>query len=596
MAMRHVVRASIRKPWYSLAIVSVMAIATALLTTVLAIVDGVLFKPLGYPGEHQLFAIDLRSARQPYRQAVGEADLAAWTAATPGVMLTGYRPQWNQAYVLPSFFEVFGVRPAIGGFAPEDFEGPSPTLAPYILMDDVFQAEFGGDPNVIGTVVITNPAEGTGYRIVGVMPRGFRFPSDGRRMSYLTPLVESRMPAYMLSSVVARLPERVSPLEFESRILTVISASNADRPGNNSSSHPIDSAAIVPLGRALGADIRPLFAALLAAAGVLVVIGALNASSLLAARSVDRQRELAVRRALGATRSDIAKLLLMEAVLLLGLGTMAGLLLAAPTLHSVSTLIPDDVTLFRNAAIDWRVIGFSACTTALLALLVVMWPFAIAVRHNVAPGNERGSTGAARSFGTRLVITTQVAMALVLTVGGALLVGSLLSVYAKRPALDTDNVLTIEVDFTGMSWSVARDAPERGQRVDALLDRIRAVPGVDMASLTAYDLLVRAYGQGAFIQPTPISGRRSGAVTHAVTSGFYRTIQPHLIDGRFPTPDEERNNAPVLVVSERLAQTYWPGASAIGQTVTDFWQGRDATSLTFTIIWCREGHSLGALG
>jgi hypothetical protein len=311
-------------------------------------------------------------------------------------------------------------------------------------------------------------------------------------------------------------------------------ATNAARPGSNSGNYPIDGITVEPLGRALGAASRPLFAVLLIAAALLVAIAALN-SSLMAARSVDRRRELAVRRSLGATGVDIARLLLIEAFVLVAAGVALGLAAAAPLLRFATGLLPDNLELFREASIDWRVAGFSAATAVLVAAVVAIWPLRLASREEMTPGSNRGMTGEARSLSWRLVVSLQVGLALVLTAGGSLLVWSLLSVYAQTPPIATDKVLTAAVRFFGMTGSVARMAPERATRVEALLERVRAVPGVDAVALTAYDLLEHAYEPARFEAPAT-AARTMAMVTHAVTAEFYRVLQPPSSPDACPTP------------------------------------------------------------
>jgi predicted permease len=303
----------------------------------------------------------------------------------------------------------------------------------------------------------------------------------------------------------------------------------------------------------------------------------------MAARSVDRRRELAVRRALGATAVDIGRQVCIEAGLLVGAATAIGLALATPMLRLAAGLLPDDVILFRAAAIDWRVAAFGAATSVLVTAVVTVWPLRLASRGTGVPDTDRSVTGRARSLGWRLVVTTQVALALVLTVGGSLLVGSLLSVYAQTPTVSTDNVLTIAVRFLGMSGAVGHMAPERATRVDALLERLQAVPGVEAVGLTAYDLLQHAYEPSRFRSPgTAITPPRA-RVTHAVTAGFYRVLEPQLVAGRLPTDVELATNAPVIVVSEDVASQFWPGASAIGRALTDVGR-RDEPAMTFTVV------------
>jgi putative ABC transport system permease protein len=499
------------------------------------------------------------------------------------VVFTGFRQHSrNIADVQPNFFHVIGVQPAIGGFAADDFAGPAPRVAPRIITNEVFRSQFGGDPGAIGRVVVVDPSSGSGYRIVGVMPRGFVFPANRFSVGYLTPLIGG--PSSTFNQIIAKLPSGVTARELETRVIGARTTFDGSRQSRDGSPNlPIDQVRVEPLGRALGAASRPLFLALLAAAALLVTIAALNASSLMAARSVDRVRELAVRRALGATSVDIGRLLFMEAALLVGSGTILGLMIAAPLLRFTAGLLPEDLALFRSAAIDWRVAAFGAAVTAVLAILVTVWPFRLAIAGGVTPGHERSVTGQARSRGWRLVVTAQVGVALVLTVGGSLLVGSLLSVYAQTPAINTHSVLSIPVQFLGMTGKVGREAPERATRVEALLDRVRTVPGVDAVALTGYDLLEHAYQGASFAAPTTALLPVKATVMHAVTADFYRVIQPHVVAGRLPTDLELAHNDPVLVVSQLVASRFWPNATALGQTLTDPGR-RDKTAMTFTVV------------
>ena len=577
------VKTLLHRPWYSSAIIVAMAVGTALLSTVLAIVDGVLFKPLGYPAERELVAITLKSPRSSSTLAASVDELTAWSQAAPDVAFTAYAGRGpGTAAVLANFFDVMRVLPPLGGFAEDDFRGAESqaTIEPRIISDEIFQTQFGGDAKALGRVVILDPSTGSGYRIAGVMPRGFVFPADRGKVSYITPFIDAPSQPHRLHRVIARRKGSARPAELEAIILTIAQSKNGVRPGTNSGNYPIEAVKVEPLGRALSAPSRPLFAALLVAAGLLVALAALNASSLMAARSVDRRRELAVRRALGASGFDIGRLLVIEAALLVGTGTFIGLLCAAPLLQLVISLLPDGIALFKAVSIDARIIAFDVLATAMLAAIVVAWPLRLARVDTTAAEPSRNVTVQAGSLSRRLVVAMQVALALVLTVGGALLVGSLLTVYAKNQPIETADVQTIGVNFLGMSGVVGREAPERAARVDALLDRLREVPGVEAAAFTAYNLLEHAYEPSRFTRPTAAMNSRMAVVTQAVTADYYRIVQPQLIAGRWPTPGEFAARAPVIVVSERVASTYWPNGSALGQTLTD--QG--PTAMAFTVI------------
>jgi putative ABC transport system permease protein len=589
-------RSLLRKPWYSISIAGVIALGFALLTAVFAVVDGVLFKSLGYPSERQLVAVEFSSSHSRFASVVNSADLASWTQATPGVAFTGMRvqpfrdvgdginqPTLARALVQANFFDVIGVRPAIGGFAPEDF-APSPSrIEPRILTDDVFRAQFGGNAAIIGRTVVLDPSAGSGYRVVGVMPRGFVFPSDVWTVAYLAPYVPSpQMPGRRdLTQAIARLPSAAgapSASEVESRVLA---AETARR--DPSDREPVDRVSVQELSRAVGAKSRPLFEALLAAALLIVAVAALNASSLMAARAIDRVQELSMRRALGATAIDIARLLFSESIALVGAGGAIGLALASPLLRFVLHLLPEDLVLLRPAAIDWRVGVFAAVVAAALACLSTVWPMQRALSgRGLLPG--RGATEPARSIGRRLVIGAQVAAAVVLTVAGALLVSSLLTVYAQTPAITTQAVLTIEGLFEGLPPARAsRLRPELAVRLQSVLDRLRSVPGVQSVAATSAELLDGGSMNPWFKEPDTAGARSLQVDMQAVTSDYYRVVQPRLVAGRLPTDAELAHDDPVIVVSEGVARAYWPNASAVGQTLTD--QGANGTpGPTFTVV------------
>jgi predicted permease len=595
---RHVLRALRHKPWYALSIVVVTAIGFGLLTSVFAVVDGVLFKPLGYPAEGRLFAILFSSSRDHRANTMSAEDLVKWAAASPGVVFTGFRAQpygdasgavnaivIGHAVVQPNFFDVIGVRPVVGGFTSEDFAAPASRIEPRIVTDDVFRSRFGGDPSVIGRTIIADPTLGFGYRIVGIMPRAFVFPSDTTTVGYLAPYVRaSRGPGRDLTQVVARLPSGMDPKQVQVRVLS--RAATATGVSSDHNAPTFDRVDVQPLGRALGTSSRPLFEALLVAGLLIVAVAALNASSLMSARALDRAQELSVRRALGATVIGLGRLLLLESLILIGAGAALGLAAATPLLRFGLHLLPEDLVLFRPAAIDWRVAVFAALAGALLAGVATIWPLRRSTTTSaggLAPG--RSVTERARSTGWRLVVVLQVAAALVLTVAGALVVSSLLTVYAQTPAITTSGVITIEALFRGAGpvGNPGRVSPERAVRANAVLDRLRLVPGVESVAATAADLLDGSSDEPWFKMPATATRERLNTDMQAVTADYYHVVQPHLVAGRLPTEAELAHDALVIVVSESVARKYWPDTTALGQTLQDNGtNGKDGK--TFTVV------------
>jgi putative ABC transport system permease protein len=189
-------------------------------------------------------------------------------------------------------------------------------------------------------------------------------------------------------------------------------------------------------------------------------------------------------------------------------------------------------------------------------------------------------TDSARSVSRRLVVGVQVALAFVLTVTGSLLVGSLLSVSGQREPIAADGVIAITSSF--LDPGPLSDLGQRAVRVKAILDRLRTVPGVDAAAVTAADVLNGGRTPPKFVEPATRSQARVTVEAQAVSADFYRVVQPQLVAGRLPTAAEQDHDEPVIVVGERVASHYWPSASAIGQTLTD--SARGGLGLTFTVV------------
>jgi predicted permease len=284
-----------------------------------------------------------------------------------------------------------------------------------------------------------------------------------------------------------------------------------------------------------------------------VLIACVNVSGLMASRSLDRGREIALRRSLGARGRDVARLVLAESALLVGAGCVVGLLLAQPALALVLRLMPPDIGLLKTPAIDARVIAFAAIAAALAAVVVSIWPLRQFLRRRAQPRLVVGghSTTRTRSAGRVVVVSVQVALGLMLTLGGTLLVGSLVRVWQNDMGHRTDDIVTLEGTPDGAT------PPERAIALDAVLERIRALPGVESAGATAAGLW-RSSGPGGLF----------AGDTYAITPGFLETLAPRLIEGRWPSADEFSSGAPVAVVTPFVVQKQLAGGPAIGRALS----------------------------
>jgi predicted permease len=595
-------RSLLRTYWYSLTVIALVALCAGLAGTVFAVVDGVLFRPLPYPHANRLYRVlpGFTGISPESPHAVGFGHIADWNAADSNIQLTGFRTQPSQGYgsgvnddaagvalVQANFFEVIGVRPMIGGFSADDFI-PEQPIQPVVIQYEVWQGRFLGDRGIIGRVIEIDPVRHTGFRIVGIMPQGFTFPSARTDVRYIAPFIPARDQAdpYLrqLSDVIARIPESMTVKELEARVAAGIQASATQTPPQGAKPSgwsdrgwrmqgPFDRADVLMLRAALEQQSGGLFRGVFAAAVLLFAIGALNVSALMAARWLDRNRELGVRRALGATATSICGLVVAETLTLVCIGAAMGLGLASAFLRLTLSLLPEDMVLLKPAEIDWRVIGFLAMGSLVVACSTSIWPIWRALRVGGWIVSDAGRATSLRSLAHRMVVMSQVAGAFVLTILGALVVSSLLMVYANDRPIRTHGVLAIGTRLMGQGGNTMA-------RLDPIIERLRRVSGVRAVAATSAQLLAGSTGSSLFTPPKGAAAdRRLDVYFQGVTEDYFQVLEPQLITGRTPTPAELRANEPLIVVSERLARSYWPSAAAVGEII-----GRSRDMRRYTVV------------
>jgi predicted permease len=603
-------RAAARSPWYAGTVIGVMAITIALAATTLTIVDGVLFRPLPFPDANRLVKIqpNFEEIARPQSTLTGglrifgvsAIDLDYWRRAVTDVPMTAFRvQQWSglgsgvnddtgaMAMIEPGFFDVLGVTPLLGGFAPEDYGGepPKPPMQPVIVTHDIWQARYGARPDIIGTTIILDRASGHGVRIVGVMPPGFVFPSVLSHVSFLAPLPHERAlfdgRPNRIFEVIARLPPGAEAEVLRHRMLPAMAALAAENPPGPKpagvseaawrQTRPYDAVTVVRLRDTLRDHAGPMFRAGMLAVILLVLIAAANVSSLMTARAQEREHELRVRRSLGAGPAAIARLWAVEAGVLLTTAGVIGIASAPLLLGVVVPLLPESVVLLKTPTVDWRVAVIVAAGVAALVASVSIAP----VRRSLttAMQSTRGASERSRSLGRALVIAGQVAVAFALTVLGTSLIGSVMAVYAHEQPITTDGVIALPAMLSG-----SNDASARSARIERVRERLASLPGVSAVAGSGAQVLV---GGGALPEFQAPSGTEHPLNTDAwpVTAGFYDTLAPQLVVGRVPTLQELQSASPVVVVSQSAAAAYWPTQSAVGQQLVN-WRSKQA----FTVI------------
>jgi predicted permease len=552
-------------------------------------VDAALVKPLPYRDSERLvtaFAAREQEARTRRRGNVSYQDFRDWRQRTRAfaaigaydvrtglTQFTSEGPDRVPALsVSAGFFETLGVQPVLGRTFRADEEGPEAPAA-VMLSFAAWQARFGGRPDVLGQTVRLRGyvPEPEPHVIIGVLPREFHFALAAQADFWTT--IRGRQFCWgqrgcRSLQAIARLAPGVSGEGAAASLTSTLQQVRAEYPAP----HPDPEVArLVPLREVMLGDVRPVLLALSSGAALLLLIACINVVSLLLARSDGRTREIGVRSALGASSGRLALQFATEALVLTGIGAMAGLLLAAGGLRLLQSLVSADMAsrmpYLQGIAMNGRLVGFAAGLSLAAAALFTLTPLVrlrsperlASVRHE-----SRGSSGTTwRRFGSSLVMA-ELAVALVLLVSAGLLGKSLGKLLHVDVGLAASRLAVLNVDPAG------GDAGRpRGMLAREVADRVAALPGVEAVAYA--DLPPLSPG----LAPTSVIYRDGAADTmgledhpvRRVSAGYFATLQATLVRGRDFTADEVATARPVAILNETAARRYLPGEDPIGKQV-----------------------------
>ncbi len=611
---RIAVRGLRHSPWYALGVAGVLASGITLATVVFALVDGVLFKPLPFARSAEIYLIRPDASTAPQRQphAVAGRDIATWAAAVPQLQITVIRSQvdsgtraggrdYFQRTIDERFFDVAGIQPLAGGFLAEDFNReswttPAGTFSPVLLSHAIWTTQYGGDWSIVGKPVITSESDRTTYgRIVrGILPPDFVFPVDlgEGRIDMLSPMSSRGMASSdggrtRLFQAIARVPAGLSVVEVEARLTAATRGMPAAgietdiHGGVKQSNAPFDSVRLVPIATHLGERSRPTFALLAAGAAMLLLLACVNVAGLTVARGLDRSRDLAIRKALGATRWALVRGVLLEVVLLVLAGIGVAFLAAPVVLSWTLSFLPDSLALIKTPAIDARVFAAAGLMGAASVGLVLLWPALAATRVRVHVTSGRLATATTR-LGRRArmsLVVGQVALGFVLLIGGGLTLLSLARSWNTDLGYRRDRTVVLE------AFSVKYGKGDGQRQVEALRDELRRAPGVARVAATTLRLF---WWRGASVAQTPFvpvgaSGPFAGLEDRRVDFDFFEITGLRVLEGQLPDARAWSDNQPYAVVSQQVARKYWPSQSAVGKTIAYNWNGRTGSEPPRTV-------------
>lgn len=588
--VRYALRTFRKAPFFSLIAIVAVALATGANTAVFSIVDAVLLKPLVFSSLSDASRLVMVWEANPAlsgflaeRVPVSMRNYIAWRKQARSFQsmgayqdtnftLTGMdKPeQLETGLASMEFFDVIGVRAAAGRL----FTPGEARQNVVVLSDSLYRSRFGAEPSTIGRTVILDGAPRT---IVGVLPATFQLPAMWEGMDQKKPAIwipldtAESQPAKVLdnraSYVIARLRPAVELAAARAEMAVIAERTRAEFPQQNTGF----AATVFPLAvEDVGANVRRMVVVLQAAVGLVLLIACANIANLLLTRAAGREREVAVRMAIGAPRSRIIRQLLTESVILSVAGGMLGLLLATWSLGAISALAPPDVHGLHELRVDRWVLLFTAGVMLLAGMLFGLAPALHAGRTDLAEVLGKGGRGGHGGISSRVrqgLATVEVALAVILLIGAGLLVRTFRSLLAVDPGFRAEHVLRARIKLPAQRY----DRPRAAAFCRELLDRETALPGVVSASLASgipmSDLQMSGFRVDGAAEPKP--GSEPVADVRTVSETYFDTLGMRLLRGRsFTRTEAESSNATAIVVNQALAAQFWPGQGAIGKSVT----------------------------
>ncbi len=574
--IRYALRSWRRAPGPIAAALAALALGIGANTAIFSIVAGVLLKPLPYQNPERLVMVwqDMRARGGPARDWISPGLFVEWQqrgamfdhlAAVRGWApnLTGIdEPErLRGAAVSASYFAALGVPAAAGrSFTDEEDQPNGPPVA--MISDALWARLFDRAPGLVGRTILL---DGQATTVVGVMPPGFQPPIVAADIWSPLRIDPSRAPrGIIVLRVLARLKADVTVAQAQAGMTAL-----ASQLASEDAEWERARVAVIPLLDDLVGDVRQMIVVLAVAVALVLGIACANVMSLLLARAADRAREITIRTALGAGRAQIVRQLLTESALLAVAGGAAGLLLAWWGVQGLVAVAPASAPRLQEVRIDSLVLAFTAGITALTAALSGLAPAAAAARVHLSPalregGREATSTGRLRA----VLVVAEIAVALVLVVGAALLIRTLVALQRVDMGFHGDHLLTAVVAPPRAQY---RDPAALRQLFQRLLDRAAAIPGVRSAGLTNmlplsggdFTLSFRIEGR----PPAATPGGEPVAGTRVVSPSYVSTVGMRLLSGRDLSPLDTEHAPGAILVNETMARRYWPGTSPIGAKV-----------------------------
>ncbi|HXT27930.1 MAG TPA: ABC transporter permease [Vicinamibacterales bacterium] len=583
--LRYAGRLLWKTPAFTLVAVATLALGIGANTAIFSIVNAALLNPLPFPDSDRLVVVsktvqrdtverrpfsypDYRDMRD--RQQTFDA-LAAWSGEAFTLALPNSPARQVEGELASAgYFEMLGATPVAGRTftKQEDDERDAHPVA--LISYALWQKDFGSDPATVGRAVTLNDRS---FTIVGVLPRGFRGLDDDTEVWVPMGMLALAEPARFYDSrgarwhgVVARRKPGVSLAQANADVVTIARQLEQTYPDSNAKY----GATALDLRQETVGQLQPLLLTMLAAVGFVLLIACVNLANLLLARASTRQRETAIRAALGADRRRLVAQFLAEGTILSLLGATGGLILSMWSVDAITALAPAGLPSFVVARLDWRVLLFVVAIACGAALLLGLLPALQGSRpdlNDALKDGMRGSSGGRERARVRsALVIAEVALSLLLLVGAGLMVRSFLNLQRVSVGFRADRAATLRLALPQKYTS--DDLPRAAADLAA---RVAAVPGVAHAAV-ATDAPFSGGSSATIVSPegtdTETAARGIRVYRHAVSPGFFAALGIEIAAGRDVDAHDVRGTQPIAIVSRRFAAKAWPGADPIGKRFT----------------------------
>jgi predicted permease len=565
-----------------------LALGVGATTAIFSIVEGVLLRPLPFPDPDRLMVLADRiqgadvggngeagvtvpDIRTYARDTRGFTALGGYTFTTYELSSTGEPAFINASRLTAGVFSALAVQPHLGRvFTPDEDEHSQPVA---VLSYTTWQDRFHGDPQILGTKILLDRKP---YVVIGVMPRNFEFPLVPGQlnrselwvpMSFTTRELSTQSAANWSYSMVGRVKPGISPAQAQEDAQRVAQQIMRSYPAFMASLHI--SSVVRPLQEETVEQARPLLRTLFLAVAVVLLIACVNLASLMLVRAIRRQREFALRLALGARAMALLRQAILESLVLSLSGGILGLALAAVALRVGKNLLPESLPRLNEIALNWEVVGFALLLGVITGLLCGSVPAFAALRTNVnanlKEGGRAGTTGGAHARLRSTLVVAEIAIALVLLTASGLLLRSFEKMRSVDLGYRPEHVTTAAYSLPRKQYATQESVNSFNNE---LVRRLRQLPGVEAVGLTSN---LPASGNNnnqaivveGYVDPKP--GNVNLATTSQLIGDYFRSMGTSLLEGRTFTDADLADRQLVVIVNRKLAGHYWPNQSPLGK-------------------------------